>query len=109
MIYEFKSRATGTVVMMQPVAERLLEIIGKAPAPTGIVTVAQLPEAIRRLEAAVAAERAQPAPAEEPREADAEPDEAAAARSISLGRRAWPLIEMMKAAAAAGRDVTWGV
>ncbi len=109
MIYEFKSRATGSVVMLQPVAERLLEIIGKAPGPAGIVTVAQLPEAIRRLEAAVAAERAQPAASAAPQPSDDTQEGPDPAARISLTQRAWPLIEMMKAAATAERDVTWGV
>jgi len=109
MIYEFKSRATGTVVMLQPVAERLLEIIGKAPAATGIVTVAQLPEAIRRLEAAIAAERGKPASPAGQQPPDEEADDAGETARVSLTQRAWPLIEMMKASAAAGRDVTWGV
>ena len=40
MIYEFTSRATGNMVMTQPVAERLLKLIGKHPGPQGIITVA---------------------------------------------------------------------
>jgi hypothetical protein len=39
MIYVFKSKATGTVVMTQPVAEKLLAIIGKSPGQQGIITV----------------------------------------------------------------------
>ena len=109
MIYEFKSRATGSVVMLQPVAERLLEIIGKTPGATGIVTVDQLPEAIRRLEDAVAAERARPAGAPVAQSSDAETNDADEPVRISLTQRAWPLIEMMRASAAARRDVTWGV
>ena len=47
MLYEFKSRATGNLVMTQKVAERLLAIIGKAPGPTGIILPEQMPAAIR--------------------------------------------------------------
>ena len=43
MLYEFKSRRTGTVTMTQSVAERLLEIMGKTPGPAGIITVEQIP------------------------------------------------------------------
>jgi len=105
MIYEFKCKATGTVVMTQKVAERILAIIGKSPGPTGIIVPEQMPAAIRALEDAVAAERAQP-PAEE------EDDEAQARdgpRAITLAQRAWPLIDMLRAAAAAERPITWGV
>ena len=56
MLYEFKSKAGGTVVMTQPVAEQLLGIIGKAPAPAGVFEPTHLPEAVRKLQAAVDAE-----------------------------------------------------
>ena len=54
MIYEFKSRAAGTVVMTQGVAENILELIGKSPGPQGVITVEQIPAAIQTLEAAIA-------------------------------------------------------
>ena len=57
MLYEFRSRATGTVVMTADIAEPLLRAIGKLPGRTGIVTAAQLPAAIDSLERAVAASR----------------------------------------------------
>lgn len=108
MLYEFKSKATGSVVMTQPVAERLLAIIGKDPGATGIITPEQMPAAIRALEAAVAAERVAPRPAPK-QDDDGEEDEAEREPPISLARRAWPLIEMLKAASAADREITWGV
>ena len=42
MMYKFKSRATGDVLMTQPVGERVLAIIGKPPAPQGIVVAPEL-------------------------------------------------------------------
>ena len=53
MIYEFKSRATGSVVMTKPVAEWILKIVGKTPGATGIVTVDQMPAAIAALRTTV--------------------------------------------------------
>lgn len=110
MIYEFKSMATGSVVMTQPVAERLLALIGKSPGPTGIITVEQMPDAIRALEASIEAVRTAPKPEPKPKADDEdEDDETEVEPPIGLAQRAWPLIEMMKAASAAGRDITWGV
>ena len=57
MIYEFKSRATGTVVMTKSAAEWILGVIGKTPGPTGIITVDQMPGAIEALRQAVEAEK----------------------------------------------------
>lgn len=109
MLYDFKCRATGPVVMTQKVGERILQIIGKEPARTGIVTVAQMPEAIRALETAVEEERALQA-AQPPEEADEDDDERTRKpEPVTLGQRAWPFIAMLKEALAAERDITWGV
>jgi hypothetical protein len=116
MLYEFKSKATGTVVMTGPVAERMLAIIGKEPAARGIITVEQLGPAIDALQQAVARERAEGAAGDAQRGQsdpadDAQPDEDRndPRRAVSLAQRAFPLIEMFTAARAAARDVTWGV
>lgn len=105
MLYEFKSRATGNVVMTQKVAERLLAIIGKPAGPTGIILPEQMPAAIAALEAAVAEERA--AAAEAPGEG--EDEERGRPAPVTLAQRAWPLIDMLKTALAAEREITWGV
>ena len=117
MLYEFRSRATGTVIMTADVAEPLLRVIGKEPGETGIVTANQLDLAIDRLEAAVREGRQPPAaglhpPAQGPLAADAAPpgpDRDDEPPPVSFGQRAWPLIELLRTAKAAGRDVYWGV
>ena len=113
MIYEFRSRATGSVVMTAKVAERLLALIGKPAGPQGIVTVAQLPDAIARLHAAIAEERrAREIARQAARETAAsghDEDESGASEAIPLESRALPLIEMFERALAGQRDVTWGV
>lgn len=106
MIYDFKSRATGTVTMTGSVAEHILEIIGKAAEPTGIITVAQMPGAVAALKRAIEADRhAGAAPAAPEGGKGAEESE----QVVSLAQRAYPFIEMLEAAHAAGKDVTWGV
>ncbi len=105
MLYEFKSKATGSVVMTGPVAERLLSIVGKAPGPKGIFTVEQMGPAIAALQAAVEREKAESAGADD--DADERPRDAP--RAVSLAQRAWPLIDMLRAAQRAEQPVTWGV
>ena len=110
MLYEFKSRATGTVVMTGPVAEQVLAIVGKAAGPQGIFTVEQMGSAIAALQAAVERERTERA--SDARDADrdgADEDEADRTPSISLAQRAWPLMDMLRAARAADQVVTWGI
>ena len=123
MLYEFRSRATGTVVMTADVAEPLLRAIGKEPTPSGIVTVAQLPEIIARLERA-RAQSTMEAPARTdhpPTQTSTHPSTQPSTKAlthldpempeppVSFGARAWPLLDLLQAAHAAGRDVVWGV
>jgi Domain of unknown function (DUF1840) len=113
MIYEFKCRATGAVIMTQVVAERLLEIMDVSPGQKGIITVAKMPLAIQALEKAVALEKeqlkaqnAQTDPQATTAKEDSSPE---SGRNVSLAQRAFPMLEMIRAAFAAQKDITWGV
>ena len=102
MLYKFKSKAAGDVIMLGPNGDQVLRIVGKEPASQGIVEAADLGAAIAALEAAVAADElaAQTVDATlraVPRE------------RVSLRQRAWPLVEMMKRAQRAGQAIVWGV
>ena len=59
MLIIFKSKAAGDVMMFGDVAMTLMKIMGKAATERGIVTVEQLPDAIARLKAAVAQDKAE--------------------------------------------------
>lgn len=108
MLYEFKSRAAGTVVMTQPIAERILGIIGKAPGSPGIITVEAMPDAIAALERAVGDEKRNgPPPQGQPDAAGADNDDERR-NPVSLSQRAYPFIELLKAAHAGNKPVTWG-
>lgn len=108
MLYRFKSRATGDLVMLEPTGRRLLEILGKDPSGPGIVTVAQIPAAVAALREAVRADEAE----RERRQREAEErDEALpeSADQVSLRMRAAPFIEMLLHAGRENTDVVWGV
>jgi Domain of unknown function (DUF1840) len=96
MLYKFKSKAGGDVIMTGPHGDQLLRLLGREPAAQGILLPQDLPPAIAALEAAVAAE-------ELPVDDDAQP------RPIGLRQRAWPLLEMMKRARAQDKEIVWGV
>lgn len=114
MIYEFKSRVTGTVVMNRDAAEWILGVIGKQPGPQGIVTVEQMPAAIEALRKAVEqdqreireARRQSAGKADAGNEDDEDQEQGAV---VSRSQRAWPFIEMLMAAQQGGREITWGV
>jgi len=107
MIYKFKSKAAGDVIMMGPTGDQVLRALGREPAPKGIFEVAAMPAAIAAIEQAVAADDAARKLAEE--EAAAEGKKLAPRDAVSLRQRAWPLVEMMKRAMAEGHDIVWGV
>ncbi len=107
MIYKFKSKAAGDVIMMGPSGDHVLRVIGKQPAPQGIIEPSAMPSAMRAIEQAIVDE--------ENARKQAEADAAAEGRTITsrdvvtLRQRAWPLLEMMKRAHAADEDIVWGV
>jgi hypothetical protein len=105
MMYKFKSRAAGDLVMTQSVGDRVLCLIGKDVAPQGIIEVDQLSAAMGALEAAVNAERAQPAADEEEGQAKS----GFGADHVALRQRVWPMVEMMKQALAEKQPIVWGV
>lgn len=107
MIYKFKSRATGDLIMLEPDGRRVLEIIGKVPGPQGIIEVDQMLPAVAALNAAIA-------------KAEADFKAAAAAAggpdnvptphdAVTLRQRATPFIAMLKECAQADREIVWGV
>ena len=59
MLYKFKSKATGDLIMLEPDAKRLLKIMGREDQVKGIFLVDQLAEAMAQLERAIAAQRGQ--------------------------------------------------
>jgi len=99
MLYKFKSKDTGDVIMLEPNGRRVLEIIGKTPGPQGIILPEQMPAAIAALHAAIALEESQ--------EKDAEV--AASAEGVGLRHRALPFIEMLERNIKDGHEVVWGV
>lgn len=104
MIYKFKSKATGDLIMLGPHGNQMLALLGREPAAQGIIEVAAMPAALAALQAAIAAEEAVPPKAD----AD-EADEPSGARAVALRQRLWPMIEMLRQAQAGGVPIVWGV
>ena len=108
MIYKFKSAASGDVIMLGPHGDALLRLLGREPAPKGIVEAQHMAGAIAALRAAIeAAERdgSERGTAGEAGTAEWRGAEA----PVSLRRRLWPMIDMFERAAQADVPVVWGV
>lgn len=96
MIYKFKSKAAGDVIMLQPHGDQLLRLIGREPSPKGIIEVADMSGAIQALQNAAA-------------QSDAPAEDANGERGVGLKQRVWPMVELLKRSQAAGEPIVWGV
>ena len=104
-MYRFKSKADGDLIMMGPVGDQILRIVGREPAPKGIIELAALPAAIRALEEAIAAAELARRDA---KHTDNDDDDRGA-EAVGLAQRAWPMLEMMRRSLAEHADIVWGV
>jgi regulator of protease activity HflC (stomatin/prohibitin superfamily) len=107
MLYKFKSKAAGDLIMLEPNGRRVLEIIGKDPGPKGIVLPEEMPGAIAKLEAAITQEEAEHQAAID--EAKAKGQVPPRFDQVSLRQRAVPFIDMLKRCSKEGKEIVWGV
>ncbi|MDD2918611.1 DUF1840 domain-containing protein [Rhodoferax sp.] len=111
MLYKFKSKVTGDVIMLQTNGQRVLEIIGKhsaaEPSNKGILLPEQMPQAMAALKQAVALEETQQN--EAIAQALAENLPPPRFEAISLRQRTLPFIDMIAQCIKAKEAITWGV
>ena len=107
MLYKFKSKITGDVIMLEANGRRVLQIIGKDAmnSAQGIVLPEQMPAAIAALERAILQEEAARSAAREA--ARAEGRDLPQAEAISLRQRALPFIDMLRRCEKAGKEIVW--
>lgn len=114
MLITFKSKSAGDVLMYQEHAKRILELLHK-DVERGVITAAEAGSAVKALEAEIAESRAHPASDELQRDVVAhhgdEGDDPGHEQiePVSFSTRAYPLLEMMRAAQKEGHDIVWGV
>ena len=98
MIYKFKSKAGGDVIMLQPHGDQLLRAdraraVGqghhRSGRHAGVRSTA--------LQKAAGAKRAR------------RPMMRSGERGVGLKQRVWPMVEMLKRSLAAGEPIVWGV
>ena len=103
----FRSKAAADITMFAENARRIFEILGRPESQRGVITSEQVPDALQRLNAAVdqdkVHQKTDPASTE-----NNEPSETVQARGVTFSQRAFPLMEMLRAAQKKGADVTWG-
>ncbi len=112
MIVTFQSKASGDVIMFGDVAFRLMQIMGKDAESKGILTVEQLPEAIRRLQTAITENKALRTVDDEAEDEETRVEKGSDGRErpyVSLAQRAAPLLELLEYSLRKRVPVVWGV
>jgi hypothetical protein len=114
MLVTFKSKAAAEVVMYEVHAKPLLELINK-DVKIGVITAAEAAHAVAKLEEAVGESKIHPTTEEVKRDVVAHHGDAGSdndhepSQHVSFATRAYPLLEMLRAAQKGGNDVLWGV
>lgn len=106
MLYKFKSKAGADVIMLGPHGDALLRVLGREPAPRGIVEPDALAAAIGALEQHIAADEAARAQAEA--DAQAEGRTLPPRDEVTPRQRLWPLRDLLQRALQAEVPVVWG-
>lgn len=110
MLFKFKSKAASDLIMLEPDARALLQMMLGDDPVKGIVLAQNVPATIARLEAALAKESANsraPLDSENPGPTHADKDEPEL--PVFVGQRAAPMLVMLKRCVAEKADLVWGV
>jgi len=102
MLYKFKSKAAGDVIMLAANGDQVMRLVGREPAAKGIFEVADMPQLMSALENAVTADEAARKQAADSGEPQGNGD------GVSLRQRVWPLVEMLRRCHAENAVITWG-
>ncbi len=100
MLVTFKSRASGEFSMLGNDAVRLIKMMGHSGTVPGAISAGDVPGALKNIKAAIEVEKKAEEESETEEEDDKEPP-------VNLAVRAYPLIEMLSAAAKDDCEVMW--
>ena len=103
----FSSKAGADVWMLAEHGRKLLDILGKdSEASRGVIPADDAARAIDRIKVAIAAEPPPPRLPPDPDDPGAPPQPDP--EFVALHQRAFPLLELLEAAARKKKDVIWG-
>jgi hypothetical protein len=114
MLITFTSKAAAEVLMYKEHAKRILDLLHKET-DRGVITADEAAQAVNVLEQEIAESRLHAVSDDVQRDIhahhgeDHEDSEHEDMESVSFSTRAYPLLEMLRAAKAGGHDVLWGV
>ncbi|MFW9712642.1 DUF1840 domain-containing protein [Vibrio parahaemolyticus] len=105
MLITFRCRSYANVTMFGDIALEMIKMMGHSGTVPGSISTQDVPDALSKLTSALSAKNA----AEEnlPTDVDVDEEEEQAEQAVSLGRRAFPLIELLKSAIKEECEVMW--
>lgn len=105
MLITFRCRSYANVTMFGDIALEMIKMMGHSGTVPGSISAQDVPDALSKLTSALSAKNA----AEEnlPTDVDVDEEEEQAEPAVSLGRRAFPLIELLKSAIKEECEVVW--
>lgn len=110
MLITFESKSSPKVLMYQEHAQRIFDLLHKN-STRGVITAAEVGNALALLEREVALSRQNlehNVEHDSHGQEESEASEHAQASRVSFAARAYPLLQMMRAAQANGNDIIWG-
>jgi hypothetical protein len=113
MLITFKSKAYPNVLMYQDHAKRILDLLNKE-SDRGVITAEEAPQAVELLEHEIDESRKHQATDEVEQDVkahhgDTEDADHDPIQAVTFSTRAYPLLEMLRAARDQKADVLWGV
>ena len=108
MLITFTSKSAADVLMYETHAKPLLDLLGK-DTQRGVITAEETGDAIARIESAIAASKPPPGAGGHADASDDDEGDHPTERGVSFAARAFPLLEMLRAARRDQQFVMWGV
>ena len=104
MLITFSCKAHASVTMFGEVGLQFIKMLGHSGAIPGAIDASEVPQALNNLRAAIAAEQSKPV---EQEKADDDSEEEVVEAPVNIGSRAFPLVELLKAAIKDECEVMW--
>jgi hypothetical protein len=108
MLVTFKCHAAPDVMMLENLAQYLVGIVGKRLGERGVIMHDELPAAITKLEAAIFTDKKERAE-HDGHFHEGEDGHESHEIPIGLAQRAYPFLDMLRAAQKENADIVWGV
>ncbi|EDK30435.1 hypothetical protein VSWAT3_17748 [Vibrionales bacterium SWAT-3] len=104
MLITFSCKAHASVTMFGEIGLQFIKMLGHSGAIPGAIDASEVPQALNNLRAALEVEQKQPV---EQSDTDDDNEDEVVEAPVNIGSRAFPLVELLKAAIKEECEVMW--